>query len=71
MASIVKQLLPETGYVRLPSVLQVFPVSRSTWWEGVRLKRFPQPVKLGPRITAWKVEEIKEFLEQTANRGRK
>lgn len=54
--------LPETGYVRLPSILRVFPVSRSTWWEGVRQKRYPQPVKLGPRITAWKAEDIRAFL---------
>lgn len=54
--------LPEAGYVRLPSILRVFPVSRSTWWEGVRQKRYPQPVKLGPRITAWKVEDIRAFL---------
>lgn len=56
------QQLPEAGYVRLPTILRVFPVSRSTWWEGVRQKRYPQPVKLGPRITAWKVEEIIAFL---------
>ena len=55
-------ILPETGYVRLPSILRVFPVSRSNWWEGVRQKRYPQPVKLGPRITAWKVEDIRAFL---------
>lgn len=61
MASTVQQL-PETGYVRLPAILRVFPVSRSTWWEGVRQKRYPQPVKLGPRITAWKAEAIHAFL---------
>ena len=61
MASTI-QHLPETGYVRLKTILQVFPVSRSTWWEGVRKKRFPQPVKLGPRITAWKAEDIHALL---------
>ena len=54
--------LPETGFVRLKAILRVFPVSRSTWWEGVRNKRFPQPVKLGPRITAWKAEDIHALL---------
>lgn len=56
------QQFPQTGYVRLPTILRVFPVSRSTWYEGVRQKRYPQPVKLGPRITAWKVEDILAFL---------
>jgi prophage regulatory protein len=61
MTQVIQQL-PETGYVRLKAILRVFPVSRSTWWEGVRKKRYPQPVKLGPRITAWKAEEIISFL---------
>jgi prophage regulatory protein len=24
--------------------------------------RFPKPVKLGPRITAWRVEDIRELI---------
>lgn len=62
MAQAKQQQLPETGYVRLPAILRVFPVSRSTWWQGVRDKRYPQPIKLGPRITAWKAEAIHAFL---------
>ena len=59
--------LPETGFVRLPGVLRVIPVSRSSWWNGVKEKRFPAPVKLGPRTTAWKVEDIRRLIdEQTA-----
>lgn len=34
------------------------PVSKSTWWAGVKSGRFPAPVKLGPRITAWRKEDI-------------
>ena len=55
--------LQETGYIRLPEVLAIFPVSKSTWWEGVRAGRYPEPVKLGPRITAWRVEDIRRLLE--------
>ena len=65
--------LPETGFVRLPSIIgdaksdppipPLYPVSRSTWWEGVRSGRYPQPVKLGPRITAWRVEDIRSLIE--------
>lgn len=56
------QILPETGFVRLPVVLKVFPVSKSTWWQGVKDGDFPQPVKLGPKITAWRVEDIRELI---------
>ena len=58
--------LPETGFVRLASILAPrgpIPVSKSTWWEGVKTGRFPKPVKLGPRITAWRVEDIRRLIE--------
>tara|TARA_B100001778_G_C18596804_1_gene635171 strand:- start:951 stop:1169 length:219 start_codon:yes stop_codon:yes gene_type:complete len=55
--------IPETGFIRLPDVLKVFPVSRSTWWAGVKDGRFPAPVKLGPKITAWRVKDIRELIE--------
>ncbi|MBO9401825.1 AlpA family phage regulatory protein [Shimia sp. R9_3] len=39
------------------------PVCRSTWWAGVRSGRFPKPVHLGPRTTAWRVGDIRELLK--------
>lgn len=56
--------LPLTGFVRLPTVLYHFPVSRSAWWQGVKDGRFPEPVKLGPNTTAWKAEDIRALIEQ-------
>jgi predicted DNA-binding transcriptional regulator AlpA len=38
------------------------PVSKSTWWAGVKSGRFPKPVKLGPRITAWRSDEIQALV---------
>lgn len=65
--------LPQTGYVRLPSIIgnpkakppipAVIPVGKSTWWQGVKDGRFPKPVKLGPRTTAWRVEDIRALIE--------
>jgi len=49
------------GFVRLPYILGPvgpIPVSRSTWWAGVRDGTFPKPIKIGARITAWKREDI-------------
>lgn len=54
--------LPQSGFVRLPTVLAVIPVSASTWWAGVKAGRFPQPVKLGPNTTAWRAEQIHELI---------
>lgn len=59
--------LPSTGFVRLPSIIAPhgpIPVSKSTWWAGIKTGRYPKPVKLGPRITAWRVEDIKSLIEQ-------
>lgn len=49
------------------------PVGRSTWWEGVKSGRFPQPIKLGPRITVWREEDIEAFwqMELKATRDRR
>jgi predicted DNA-binding transcriptional regulator AlpA len=69
-----KNPLPESGFVRLPQILgdpkadppvpAIFPVSRSTWYLGVKSGRYPSPVKLGPRIAAWRAETIRELIER-------
>ena len=56
--------VPATGFVRMPHILKLIPVSRSTWWAGVRIGRYPAPVKLGPRITAWRAEDIRDLIKQ-------
>ena len=56
----------ETGFLRLPDVLKLVPVSRSTWWNGIREGRYPRPYKLGPRVTAWRREDIRALLERLA-----
>lgn len=68
--------LPQTGYLRLPHIVgdpaaeppipAIIPVSKSTWWAGVKAGRYPKPVKLGPRITAWRVEDIRSLIERTS-----
>lgn len=63
------ETLPATGFVRLASILAPrgpIPVSKSTWWAGIKTGRFPEPVKLGPRTTAWRVEDIRRLIEKGA-----
>jgi predicted DNA-binding transcriptional regulator AlpA len=61
--------LPQTGLLRIKQVLMFIPISRSCWWQGVRDGRFPKPIKLGPRTTVWRVEEIRTLFErEEANR---
>ena len=59
----------KAGFLRLSQVLEVFPVSKSTWWHGVKVGRFPQSVKLGPRTTAWRIEDIQKLLDEVSNHG--
>lgn len=62
-------MLPDTGFVRLPKVLSVIPVSKSTWWNGIKEGRFPKPTKIGPRVSAWRVEDIRALVERLAGGG--
>lgn len=67
-----KRALPVTGFLRLPQIVgapdadppipALKPIARSTWWQGVKEGRFPQPVKSGPRTTVWRAEDIYEFI---------
>src|SRR6476469_7972986 len=54
---------PETGFLRLPQVLSVIPLGKTSWWEGVKAGRFPKPVKLSARCTAWRAEDIRELIK--------
>jgi len=66
--------LPETGFLRVgqivgdskanPPVPALVPVGKSTWWQGVRDGRFPKPVKLSQRVTAWRAEDIRNLIER-------
>ena len=55
--------IPSTGFLRLPQILKLFPISMSAWWQGCRQGRYPQPVKLGPRTTVWRAEDIRELIQ--------
>jgi predicted DNA-binding transcriptional regulator AlpA len=51
------------GLWRLPQVLEVLPMSKAAWWRGVADGKFPQPVKLGPRLTYWRAADILKLVE--------
>lgn len=61
--------LPETGFIRVKQVLEFLPISKSSWWDGVKKGRFPAPVRLGPRTTAWKVESIRALIESLSEKA--
>lgn len=57
--------LPEIGFIRLKAMLAPsgpIPLSKSTVWARVKAGTFPAPTKLSPRVTAWRVEDIRSFI---------
>ena len=49
--------------LRLPEVLEIIPVSKSSWWSGVKTGRYPKSIKLGPRTTGWLEQDIFDYIE--------
>lgn len=56
--------LPEVGFLRLSEVLKLIPLSKSAWFRGVAEGRFPRPVKLTQRASAYRASDIRHLLER-------
>lgn len=59
------QPFPAEGFVRIQEIIAPkgpIPVGRSTWWADLKDGRFPKPVKLGPRITVWRADDIRALI---------
>ena len=54
----------ENGFLRLHEVLELIPVGRSTWWEGVKSGRYPSGVKISRRVTAWSATSIRQLIAE-------
>ena len=63
--------IPAAGFLRLPQIIgsrknnipPIVPVSNTSWWAGVKSGKYPKPVKLGPKTTVWRVEDIRTLVE--------
>ena len=69
------QPLPETGWVRLNQIIGdskkgikgPIPVSRATWYAGIKDGRFPPPEHpFGDRIAVWNVKVIRPLIDPEA-----
>ena len=58
---------PKEGLVRVNQIVRFLPISKCTWWNGVREGRFPKPIKLGPNTTAWRAEDVRALAEPKIN----
>jgi len=65
--------LPEVGFLRLPQIIgnptatppipPIIPVKKTCWWDGVKSGRYPAAVKISPKVTVWRVEDIRALVE--------
>lgn len=63
--------LPNTGFVRLAQLVAdsktgrpgILPFSSATVWRRVRAGTFPAPVKLSEKVTAWRAEDVRAWLD--------
>ena len=78
LCHIVKEIMPSATSVshiqpdallRLPAVLTRVPVSRATWWQGVKEGRYPAAIKLGPKTTCWRSSDIDKLIAELAMAG--
>lgn len=55
--------------LRLNQILEIVPLGRSTLWKMVAEDRFPHPVKLSERCTAWRESEIQQWMKDLSSNG--
>lgn len=64
--------IPEIGFLRLSQILgnpkknipALIPIKKSYWYAGIAKGIFPKPIKLGPRLSVWRVEDIRKLIEE-------
>jgi predicted DNA-binding transcriptional regulator AlpA len=59
--------LPDSANVRLPVVAALFACADVTVWRRVKAGALPAPRKLGARVTAWNVGELRSVLAGAGN----
>lgn len=50
----------------IPALL---PICKATWWNGVKSGRFPQPIRLGVKVTCWKAADVMRLVESGTECG--
>ncbi len=53
---------PERLY-RLKDVLQLIPISKSSWFAGIKTGRYPAGHKLSERTTVWRESELRSLID--------
>jgi len=57
------QNLPSEGFIRVGTLAAILGVSVATVWRWSSDSRLPKPLKLADRITVWKAEEVRAWIQ--------
>lgn len=52
----------DNNLLRLNEVLSIVPVSRSTWYAGMKSGQYPAPVRISSRRVAWRANDIAKVV---------
>ena len=58
--------LPDSSVVRLPVVMALFGVSRTTVWRSSKSGHLPKPTRFTPGAAVWNVGELRRVLNKGA-----
>lgn len=61
-----------TGFIRISHIIgdprkgikPTIPVSRATWYAGIKAGKFPRPIRLSEGVSVWRVSEIDALCHQ-------
>lgn len=59
-----QQIPDRSQLLRLPEVLKILPISKSTFYEGIDVGLFPKPVRLGKRTVAWRESDVRAAIDR-------
>ena len=57
---------PQPATFANPNIPAIVPFSSATLWRSVKAGKFPPPVKLSDRVTAWRVEDVRAWMKSRA-----
>jgi predicted DNA-binding transcriptional regulator AlpA len=46
-----------------PPIEAIIPISKSSWWEGVKTGRYPKAIKLGANTTVWREDDVRRLID--------
>ena len=59
--------IEDLGYLRFSAIKKIFPVCKSSWYDGIKIKKYPRPVKINKGTNGWRKSDIIKLLKDPEN----